>query len=111
MTYATAVAEISALALGIDYMDMVPVLPLDGQEACMTGEWPLRSFLELGAYAGAVRCARLHAQLVTWEWGLGELSDTCALVVSELVTNSGAPRGALSYPRCSREKLKGGFWA
>jgi len=88
MTYATAVAEISALALGIDYMDMVPVLPLDGQEACMTGEWPLRSFLELGAYAGAVRCARLHAQLVTWEWGLGELSDTCALVVSELVTNS-----------------------
>ncbi|WP_344438555.1 hypothetical protein [Actinomadura bangladeshensis] len=32
------------------------------------------------------------------------------LVVTELVTNSCAPRGALSYPRLSREELKGGFW-
>jgi anti-sigma regulatory factor (Ser/Thr protein kinase) len=88
MTYATTVTEINALALGIDYMDMVPVPPLDGREACMTGEWPLRSFLELGAYAGAVRCARLHAQLVTREWGFGELGDTCAFVVSELVPNA-----------------------
>ncbi len=43
--------------------------------------------------------------------GFTGLSDTCAQVISELVTNSGAPRGALSYPRCSREKLKGGSWA
>jgi hypothetical protein len=32
------------------------------------------------------------------------------LCVSEAVTNGGAPRGALSYPRRSREELKGGFW-
>ncbi|GAA1859291.1 hypothetical protein [Actinomadura bangladeshensis] len=32
------------------------------------------------------------------------------VVVSELVTNACAPRGALSYPRLSREELKGGFW-
>jgi hypothetical protein len=32
------------------------------------------------------------------------------LIASELVTNAGAPRGALSYPRCSREELEGGFW-
>jgi len=50
--------------------------------------WPLQSFLEFGAYAGAVRCARLHARQVAWEWGLGELENTCAEVVSELVTNA-----------------------
>jgi hypothetical protein len=44
--------------------------------------------------------------------GLGylQLMDDARLMVSELVTNSSAPRGALSYPRRSREKLKGGFW-
>ncbi len=54
----------------------------------MTGEWPLQSFLEFGAYAEAVRCARLHARQVAWEWGLGELENTCAAIVSELVTNA-----------------------
>jgi hypothetical protein len=37
--------------------------------------------------------------------------DTAVLLTSELVTNSDAPRGALLYPRCSREELKGGSWA
>jgi len=31
--------------------------------------------------------------------------------ITELYTKSGAPRGALSYPRRSREELKGGSWA
>src|SRR5260370_22785418 len=66
----------------------IPAPPPGNRDSGMTGEWPLRSFLELGAYTGAVRCARMHAQLVLWEWGFGELGDTCALVVSELVTNS-----------------------
>src|SRR5260370_41353018 len=66
----------------------IPAPPPGNRDSGMTGEWPLRSFLELGAYTGAVRCARLHAELVLWEWGFGELGDTCALVVSELVTNS-----------------------
>jgi hypothetical protein len=89
----------------------IPAPPVDNRESGMTDEWPLRSFIELGAYTGAVRCARLHARLVLREWGFTGLGDTCAQVISELVTNTGAPRGALLYPRCSREELKGGSWA
>jgi hypothetical protein len=33
-------------------------------------QWPLRSFLELGAFPGAVPCARLHARQMLWEWRL-----------------------------------------
>ena len=50
-------------------------------------QWPYRTFLELGALAGAVPSARLHARLVLLEWGLAALSDSLELVVSELVTN------------------------
>jgi anti-sigma regulatory factor (Ser/Thr protein kinase) len=54
----------------------------------MGGGWPLRSHLELGALAGAVPCARLHARQVLWEWGLPGLSENAQLLVSELVTNA-----------------------
>jgi hypothetical protein len=54
----------------------------------MTGQWPLQSFLELGALPGAVPCARLHAQQVLWEWGLTALSESTELLLSELVTNA-----------------------
>lgn len=37
--------------------------------------------------------------------------DDAALCLSELASNADAPRGALLYPRCSREGLKGGSWA
>ena len=50
--------------------------------------WPLRSYLALGAQAGAVPAARLHARLLVHEWGLNELAETVELIVSELVTNS-----------------------
>lgn len=50
--------------------------------------WPLQSFLELGAFPGAVPCARLHARQVLWEWGLAALGETSELLVSELVTNA-----------------------
>jgi hypothetical protein len=53
----------------------------------MTGQWPLQSFLELGALPGTVPCARLHARQVLWEW-LTALSDSTELLVSELVTNA-----------------------
>ncbi|GAA1894310.1 hypothetical protein GCM10009736_73340 [Actinomadura bangladeshensis] len=43
------------------------------------------------------------------EWGISD-DYVGRVVVSELVTNACAPRGALSYPRLSREELKGGFW-
>ena len=52
------------------------------------GEWPLHTFMELGALPGAVPCARLHTRHVLWEWALNPLIDTAELVVSELVTNA-----------------------
>ena len=55
--------------------------------APFAAQWPYRTFLELGALAGAVPSARLHARLVLLEWGLGALSDDTELLVSELVTN------------------------
>ena len=52
------------------------------------GDWPLQSFLELGALPGAVPCARLHARHVVREWGLAALGDGTELAVSELMTNA-----------------------
>ena len=59
-----------------------------GQDADPAAPWPHQSFLELGALPTAVPCARLHAMLVLWEWDLGGLVRTAALVVSELVSNA-----------------------
>jgi len=42
----------------------------------------------LGALPAAPSCARLHASAILREWGLGDLSETAALVISELVTNA-----------------------
>lgn len=42
---------------------------------------------------------------------LGAPPDDPETVVSELVTNACAPRGALSYPQLNWEELKGGSWA
>ena len=57
------------------------------QEGSPVDQWPLRSFLELGALAGAVPCARLHARHVLWEWGLAGLAESAELLVSEMITN------------------------
>ena len=65
----------------------------------MPGHWSLRTFLELGALPGAVPCARLHARLVAWEWGLAELGDDAELLVSELLTNAVAA-SRLMEPIC-----------
>ena len=51
-------------------------------------QWPLRSYLELGALPTAVPCARLHARHLLWEWGLTGLAADIELLVSELVTNA-----------------------
>jgi len=58
--------------------------PQDSQDVA----WPHQSYLELGALPTAAPCARLHAMLVLWEWDLGALAHTAAVVVSELVTNA-----------------------
>jgi hypothetical protein len=47
----------------------VPGLPSGHRGTAMTGEWPLRDFIELGALSSAVPCARLHARQLMWEWG------------------------------------------
>jgi hypothetical protein len=50
--------------------------------------FPLRSFLELGAYPSAPGSARGHARNVLAEWGLSAFTEAVTLTVSELVTNS-----------------------
>jgi anti-sigma regulatory factor (Ser/Thr protein kinase) len=54
----------------------------------MADEWPLQDFLELGSLATAAGCARLHARQILWEWGVTELAEPVALLVSELLTNA-----------------------
>ena len=66
----------------------VPVLPSQRQGTNMADNWPLHSYLELGALPGAVPCARLHTRQLLWEWGLNEVVDDAELLVSELVTNA-----------------------
>lgn len=62
-------------------------------------DWPLRSYLELGALPSAVPCARLHAKHVLWEWGLEQFSETVELVVSELTTNAQQASAVLTISR------------
>jgi anti-sigma regulatory factor (Ser/Thr protein kinase) len=59
-----------------------------GQEDAQDVAWPHQSYLELGSLPTAAPCARLHTMLVLWEWDLGALAHTAAVVVSELVTNA-----------------------
>jgi anti-sigma regulatory factor (Ser/Thr protein kinase) len=44
--------------------------------------------LELGAYPEAVALARTRTRTILTEWGLDELADDAATVISELVTNA-----------------------
>jgi anti-sigma regulatory factor (Ser/Thr protein kinase) len=73
----------------------VLALPAPNRVTDMTGHWPIRDFLELGALHGAVPSARLHARSIVWEWGLISLTEAVEQVVSELVTNSVAAARAM----------------
>ena len=44
--------------------------------------------LDLGAVPTAPGCARAWTRQILWEWRLAGLSDTTALIVSELTTNA-----------------------
>jgi anti-sigma regulatory factor (Ser/Thr protein kinase) len=79
----------------------MPVPPPYKRHTAMTREWPLASFLELGAFPGAVPCARAHAKAVLWEWG-SDLLDQAELVVSELMTNSVQASALLVQPAVVR---------
>jgi anti-sigma regulatory factor (Ser/Thr protein kinase) len=61
-------------------------------------DWPLGDFIELGALASSVPCARYHARQILWEWRLARLSDSVELVVDELVTNAVAASRVLDWP-------------
>jgi len=69
--------------------------------------WPHQSFLELGALPTAAPCARLHTTLVLWEWHLGALVRTAALVVSELVSNAVQATADLTGSRFAGEWAPG----
>ncbi|WUI02945.1 hypothetical protein OHR68_14415 [Spirillospora sp. NBC_00431] len=67
--------------------------------------------ITLAGTSAAVGIARTLAHTRLSKWDYSHILDDSLVVVSELVTNAGAPRGVPSYPRYSREELKGGSWA
>jgi hypothetical protein len=66
--------------------------------------------IRLEPTARAARDARRFVSAALADLGHADLIEDARLIASELVTNARAPRGALSYPRHSREELKGGSW-
>ena len=74
----------------------VPVPPSHEQQGMsMADDWPLHSYLELGALPSAVPCARHWTAQLLWEWGLTDLSYQVELLISELVTNGVAASRAM----------------
>ena len=61
-------------------------------------QWPLASYLRLGALPTAVGCGRDHVRHVLAEWGLDALIDDAVLVISELLTNALQASQALPTP-------------
>ena len=57
--------------------------------------WPLRDTLILEALADAVPKARAHLRQLLSGWGQAELGPDASVVISELVTNSGAASAEL----------------
>ena len=67
--------------------------------------------LVLGVLPTAAECVPgSMSRNVMNECGLAAVTEDVELIISKPVTNAGAPRGALSYPRHSREELEGGSW-
>jgi hypothetical protein len=74
---------------------VIPPHPRSPHDGWLTA-FPLRTFLELGAYDTAAGSARGHARNVLAEWRLGELEEAVLAVISELVTNSVAATSAMA---------------
>ena len=55
----------------------------------------------------AAPCARLHTTLMLWEWELGALVRTAALVVSELVSNAVQATAGITGSRFAGEWAPG----
>jgi anti-sigma regulatory factor (Ser/Thr protein kinase) len=80
---------------------------LESRKRDPADSWPLRSYLQLGALPGAVPCARLHAKLVLWEWGLDRLVETSELLVSEIVTNAVRASAGLANGQGGEQQVSG----
>ena len=75
---------------------VIPPHPVAPYDHWLNG-FPLRSFLELGAYTEAAASARGHARNVLAEWGLGHLADAVTHVLSELTANSVNATGKVAW--------------
>jgi hypothetical protein len=59
--------------------------------------FPLRSFMEYGAYKTVPGSARGHVRNVLEEWRLGAFEEKASLVTSELLTNSVTATGGKKW--------------
>ena len=75
---------------------VIPPHPLSPHDRWLAS-FPLRSFLELGAYDTAPGSARGHVRNVLAEWRLEAFEEKVTLVVSEIVTNSVAATRAVRW--------------
>ncbi|WUI02883.1 hypothetical protein OHR68_14100 [Spirillospora sp. NBC_00431] len=67
--------------------------------------------IDIVAAPDATAIARIFMKRTLQWWQAPQVVDDMLTVGTELVTNASAPRGVPSYPRYSREELKGGSWA
>jgi hypothetical protein len=79
---------------------MPPVIPPhpSSPDDRWLASFPLRTFLELGAYDKAPGSARGHARNVLAEWRLAAFAEKVTLIASELVTNSMAATRKVAWP-------------
>jgi hypothetical protein len=75
---------------------VIPPHPLSPHDGWLKG-FPLRSFLELGAYRTAPGSARGHVRNLLREWRLDHLEEPALAVVSELIANSVAATATVAW--------------
>lgn len=75
---------------------VIPPHPLSPHDGRLKG-FPLRSFLELGAYRTAPGSARGHVRNLLREWRLDHLEEPALAVVSELIANSVAATAKVAW--------------
>jgi hypothetical protein len=75
------------MRLGVAGTTQTAVRP-NGTDTQAIRTWVRQSYLEFGAMASTVPCARGYVRQVLGGWGLQELADTAEQVASELVTNA-----------------------
>jgi hypothetical protein len=77
-----------------------------GDRVLSRDQWPLTSYLPLGALPTAVGCGRDHVRRILTEWRLTAVIDDAVLVTSELLTNALQASQTLSTPAPSPIALR-----